>query len=245
VSKLDPAWLLGARLAHDINGGAVPANILERQACELGFGVDDDPVREWADNHVHFNGLFGPSLALLDLVLDHPVHPINAGSWPHLHEFPLCSSGSPPLDRLSLIAHLHFYYVAESLFQLPGNKPPKWTAQTTWAVKNSLLRSGIVKAVNSAQATLLRAFDDKLPVQQRWLALVTALLIYDMRGNLPDQVARSIRIFMHATGILRSSMLAAGVGLGNFKQFFGFAMVRRSTVRSPRNKARLLGYGSI
>jgi len=238
IAKLDPAWLIGMRLADTVQPNEDIEALLKCQTCASGLLDAQDDNGSWADNHVHVGGLYGPSLALLDIVteLDSPVV---AEAWPRMPEFPLCSEGEPSFSQLPVLVNNLFFFLSNRVFGIgKGEAAPIWDAEVTWLpVSQSVLRARIIKPETPAQELLQAAFNGQYSPQQRWLALVTGLLVYERNGKAPADWRWALRAFMHAINILRSAMIGAGTGLGNFRDFFNTGL------RKGRDKQAYLNVG--
>lgn len=235
LAKIDPTWFIGIRLRESMIRGDDVDQLLRRQTCANALLGPQDENGVWADNHAHAGGLLGPSLALLDLTTE-LAHPIDTGKWPRMPEFPLCSEGKPTFDQLPVLVNNLFFYLQNDVFGIKG-EAPIWNASVTWIpVSQSVLRARLIPPVTPAQKLLCAVFDRSYSPQQRWLALVTGLLVHE-NGKTHVGWRYALCAFMHASNILRSAMIAAGVGLGNFRDFFG------SSFRKGRNPMAYLETG--
>lgn len=238
IAKVDPAWFIGIRLAETIQPNDDIEALLKRQVCASALLESDHDNASWADNHVHIGGLYGPGLALLDITTELDTSVVQ-GAWPRMPEFPMCSEGEPSFSQLPVLVNNLFFFLSNRVFGIGKEHiAPYWEANVTWLpVSQSVLRARIVKPETSAQELLQAAFNGQFSPQQRWLALVTGLLLYERTIKAPADWRWALRAFMHACNILRSAMIGAGTGLGSFRDFFG------SSLRKGRDKQAYLEVG--
>lgn len=251
LSKVDPAWIIGAMLASQQPADLISEESLRELAslqCPNGFEASDLP---FADNHVHVGGLGGSSLAMLDIAM-------NLGAvkseqpWPRQPDFPIYSSHKRQLNELPVLVNNLFYFLASEVFGLDGVATvPEWIAPETWLpVKNSALQGQFVRLSDTnARRILKQAFDTEQPPQRRWLLVATAFLLHD-RVGVSSGAAQlrswryALHAFIHACNILRTSMISAGAGLGAFVEHFQFSL-RKGTNPSAYNRYALLHGSSL
>lgn len=234
IAKLDPAWLIaGAYAALIEHGTLTPQQMaaLGATQCPSAFPSNHGGA-EFADNHVHLNGHGGHGLSLLNFSVYLAKSKTHAKvDWPPQPEFPLYASGTREIKELPSLVNRLYHYLALTQFSLLAVEDsshvgyPEWRAPATWKPvgTGSVTKMTLRGAHTPAQQLMLAAVRPDIPHDHQWLLLCTSLLLHDRQPGISQQQRYGLRAYIHACNILRASMVMAGVGLGEFVQYFGFA----------------------
>ncbi len=238
IAKVDPVWILASSYALLIQQGILTPHqmaALGSAQCHSGFPRDHNG-KVYADNHAHLGGHGGSALSLLDFsIYLRRVPKTENLHWPSQPEFPLFSGGQRNVNELPLLVNNLFHYLASSIFGLNlgdrGSVFPVWNAAKVWTpINNGFITIAQERGATSpAQQLMLAAFDNGLQADHRWLLAATALLLNGRGGNTNLLQRYALRAYIHACNIFRTSMITAGVGLGEFVQYYGFSHRRQAT----------------
>lgn len=207
ITYIDPAWIIAIAFQESFKDKITLDGVsaLVGNQCHLAL-PKNQKKSSFSDNHVHLSGHGSSTLSLLGFAVYFNRRPLKKVHWPRRSEHLLFEAGV--LDKCALPVWINM--LSKQDFSID---PP--------IIKNyELLKIGPHSLIQYPSQSLMHyVFDENNEETKRWIVFCIDALNSSLRKIRSSPIDQLIQ----CSNILRSYMLVAGVGLGQFVEHFGFA----------------------
>lgn len=218
---MDPCWIIATAWVNLLNEGAIGISqaITLTSTIQCPIALPRPRLKDYADNHVHLGGHGHVGLTMTDIVLHHLDSKSKIGSWPHRNEYKQFESDRlsksnliPAVIHWSNAAMLEIFGQEDADLSLPDFNQMGMTQAPLCAIPAEI---SAIKGI--AQQLVNAVTHTQLHTANHWLMLCIAM-IYQQKHQASEAFEPTVR----SCNILRNYMIVAGVGLGQFVEYFGF-----------------------
>ena len=266
INKIHPFNIIGYKLAKLYNSNKLPLQNIKDYAkyiTPLGLNTNRE-FKEYADNHIHLGGSNSEALNFVAL-LSNPTNEIFYtdkvfDTLPRINEFSYINNGNISLGNLINIMK---YCVSIINTAAEGKQHRKNIKEDL----KSLAKYGRLAMidVDFASFDMIEKFSSKynsLTVKNELLKEVIEykkggytnklwfiynILLFDLHLTEKNDrdLQRVIKVFLHATNILRSYMvMSQNIGLSHFSEFFGSTMRKQEQNRFQNVASNIISNGT-